>query len=101
MLHLLRCENRQIILPNVVSWRVTVVMDVHILGLPSVGRPADASAAVGEDWRSNVVLVELMDDDHDTIFTTYLPLPRIVERAEVFHSGRVRRLLLVDVLFVI
>jgi hypothetical protein len=100
MLHLFCCENRQIILPNVVSWRVTVTVGVHILGLPSVGHPADASAAV-EDWRSNVVVVKLMDDDHDTIFTTYLPLPGVVERAEVIHRGRVRRLLLVDVLFII
>jgi hypothetical protein len=78
-----------------------VVVDVHILGLPSVGHPADASTAVGEDWHSNVVFVELMDDDHDTIFTTYLPLPGIVERAEVVRRRRVRRLLWVDVLFVI
>ena len=63
MLRLFCCENWQIILPNVVSWRVTVVVDVHILGLPSVGHPADTSAAV-EDWCSNVVLVELMDDGH-------------------------------------
>ena len=82
MLHLFCCENRQTILPNVVSWRVTVVMDVHILGLPPVGHPADASTAVGEDWHSNVLFVELMDDDHDTIFTIYLPLPGIVERGE-------------------
>jgi hypothetical protein len=48
--------------------------------LPSVSNPADASTAVGEDWHSKVVVVELMDDGHDTIFTTYLPLPRVVER---------------------
>lgn len=85
MLHLFCCENWQITLPNVVSWRVTMVVDVHMLGLPSVGHPADASAAVGEGWRSNVVPAELMDDDHNTIFTTYLPLSGIVERAEVIH----------------
>jgi hypothetical protein len=100
MLRLFCCENWQIVVPNVVSWRVTVVVDVHILGLPLVGHPADTSAAV-EDWCSNVVLVELMDDGDDTIFTTYLSPLEIVERAEVVHRGRVRRLLLVDVLSVI
>jgi hypothetical protein len=78
-----------------------VVVDVHILSLPSVSHPADASTAIGESWHSNVVFVELMDDDHDTIFTAYLPLPGIVERAEVVRRGRARRLLLVDVIFVL
>ena len=67
---------------------------------PFFSYPADALAAV-EDWHSNVVFVELMDDDYETIFTTYLPPQEIVERAEIVHRGRVRRLLLVNVLFVI
>jgi hypothetical protein len=77
----------KVILPNVVSWRVTVIVDVHMLGLPLLGHPADASAAVGEDWHSNVVVVELMDDNHYAIFTTDLSLPGIVERTEIVRRG--------------
>jgi hypothetical protein len=64
-----------------------VVVDVRILGLPSVGHPAGASAAVEEDWHSNVVFVELMDDGHDAILTVYLLLTRIAEKAEVVRVG--------------